>query len=257
MTPFSWGRRGLFQCIATPRPISHSANSVGKSPREPQGQPLSTRKRPGNPQRTEGQSELLLHGLRGTFCPSPEGGKPRSTAPLRCIRRSGEASLLLRDFVIRICSFASICQVSWGAVARSRWARGGRPAGAGDRSARTNQRWRVRSEGTGRPGASRRSCTRIRPAPQVGCSRRSFTAVCTISEGTASGGRAVAIIWWDAVATAETKPLEETADGRARQAQRRGDLAGPAALFARAGTSPDGSGRGWDVAWSNLAEALP
>jgi hypothetical protein len=66
-----------------------------------------------------------------------------------------------------------ICQVSWDAVDRSRSTRAGRPAGAGDRSARTNQRWRFRSEGTGCPGAIRSNCTRIKPAPQVGCSRRS------------------------------------------------------------------------------------
>jgi hypothetical protein len=54
----------------------------------------------GQPPATEGQSELLLHGLSRDPGPSSQGGKPRSTGPLRCIRRSGGASSLLRDFVI-------------------------------------------------------------------------------------------------------------------------------------------------------------
>ena len=49
--------------------------------------------------------------------------------------------------------------------------------------------------------------------------------------GRREGGRAVAVVWRDAVATAEPKPPEETANGGARQAQGRDDLTGPAALF--------------------------
>jgi hypothetical protein len=49
--------------------------------------------------------------------------------------------------------------------------------------------------------------------------------------GRREGSRAVAIVWRDAVATAEPKPLEETANGGARQAQGRDDLAGPATLL--------------------------
>src|SRR6516225_6576662 len=49
--------------------------------------------------------------------------------------------------------------------------------------------------------------------------------------GRREGGRAVAVVWRDAVTTAEPKPPEETANGGARQAQGRGDLTGPAALF--------------------------
>src|SRR5947199_103295 len=49
--------------------------------------------------------------------------------------------------------------------------------------------------------------------------------------GRREGGRAVAIVWRDAVAIAEPKPPEETANGGARQAQGRDDLTGPAALF--------------------------
>jgi hypothetical protein len=49
--------------------------------------------------------------------------------------------------------------------------------------------------------------------------------------GRREGGRAVAVVWRDAVATAEPKPLEETANGGARQAQGRDDLTGPAALL--------------------------
>jgi hypothetical protein len=43
--------------------------------------------------------------------------------------------------------------------------------------------------------------------------------------------RRVPVIRWDAVDAVETKPLEETADGRAGQAQRFGDLARPEAFL--------------------------
>jgi hypothetical protein len=43
--------------------------------------------------------------------------------------------------------------------------------------------------------------------------------------GRGLGDRTVPVIRWDAVAAVETKPLAETADGRAGQAQRLGDLA--------------------------------
>ena len=49
--------------------------------------------------------------------------------------------------------------------------------------------------------------------------------------GRREGGRAVAVVWRDAIAIAEPKPPEETANGGARQAQGRGDLTDPAALF--------------------------
>jgi hypothetical protein len=60
---------------------------------------------------------------------------------------------------------------------------GRRPAGAGASPARRNQRWRVRSTGNGSWGRWRRSITRIRPAPHVGCSRRRPRAACTIGSG--------------------------------------------------------------------------
>jgi hypothetical protein len=49
--------------------------------------------------------------------------------------------------------------------------------------------------------------------------------------GRREGGRAVAVVRRDAVATAESKPPKETANGGARQAQGRDDLTGLAALF--------------------------
>ena len=45
--------------------------------------------------------------------------------------------------------------------------------------------------------------------------------------GRGLGDRGVPVIRWDAVHAMDTKPLKETADGRARQAQRLGDLASP------------------------------
>src|SRR5262249_10231144 len=50
-TPLSWGWRGGLACTATARPASHNTRSVGRSPRDPQGEPLSTRSLPGRPQR--------------------------------------------------------------------------------------------------------------------------------------------------------------------------------------------------------------
>ena len=50
-TPFSSGLRGLFQCISIPSPSAQSDRSVGKSPDDPQGVPLSTRRQWGRPQR--------------------------------------------------------------------------------------------------------------------------------------------------------------------------------------------------------------
>ena len=164
------GRCGLFQCMPIPKPINHRDNSVGKSPREPQGQPLSTRKRPGNPQRTKAKRSCSCTAQAGTLSQS-RGGKTAVHRPLRCIRRSGGANLLLREFVIEyVPSHPSAKSHGGGRAGQAN--RGGRPAGAGDRPARSNQRWRVRSEGTGRPAAISTSCTRIRPAPQVGCSRQ-------------------------------------------------------------------------------------
>ncbi len=49
--------------------------------------------------------------------------------------------------------------------------------------------------------------------------------------GRREGGRAVAVVWRDAIAIAEPKPAQETANGGAGQAQGRDDLVGPAALF--------------------------
>src|SRR5437773_9649895 len=46
----------------------------------------------GQPPADEGQSELLADGLGGDSAPGPEGGRPRSRGPRRCIRRSGGAS---------------------------------------------------------------------------------------------------------------------------------------------------------------------
>src|SRR5439155_8123711 len=40
---------GGFHIMATPKPINHSARSVGQSPADPHGVPLSTRNRSGRP----------------------------------------------------------------------------------------------------------------------------------------------------------------------------------------------------------------
>jgi hypothetical protein len=106
-----------------------------------------------------------------------------STAPLHS---SVIRSQLTCSFVLSlICSFASICQVSWGAAARAAAAPGRRPAGAGARSARANQRLSVRAVGARRPGSASSNTTRINSAPQVGCARRRSRAARTTSGGAA------------------------------------------------------------------------
>jgi hypothetical protein len=71
--PFSWGRLGVFQIIPIPRPISHNANSVGKSPFEPHGTPLSTRSDPGKPQREKARRNRSRTSEGGTWFHLPRG----------------------------------------------------------------------------------------------------------------------------------------------------------------------------------------
>jgi hypothetical protein len=68
------------------------------SPRPP-GKAVVDSEAAGQPPANKSQADLLSHGLGGDLRPSPEGEKPRSTAPRRCIRRSFEANLLLHNFV--------------------------------------------------------------------------------------------------------------------------------------------------------------
>ena len=63
-TPLSCGRRAGFQIMVTPRPINHRARSVGQSPADPQGTPLSTRKRLGLPPPRKYRAQRLLHDRR-------------------------------------------------------------------------------------------------------------------------------------------------------------------------------------------------
>jgi hypothetical protein len=48
-TPLSWGRHGGLAVTATPSPASQQTRSVGRSPRDPHGAPLSTRSPSGRP----------------------------------------------------------------------------------------------------------------------------------------------------------------------------------------------------------------
>ena len=51
MTPLSCGRRGGLKVMPMSSPSSHNVSSAGRSTIEPQGTPLSRRKRRGRPQR--------------------------------------------------------------------------------------------------------------------------------------------------------------------------------------------------------------
>ena len=201
----------------------------------------------GQPPANPGQAELCPHGLEGDLLPSPEGGKPQSTAPRRCIRRSDEANLLLHEFLF---GYVLLHPSARSHGARSP-GRGGSlvvvpPGPETGRLVRTNvgafaPRGRVvpsppggAAHGSGQPprwgalgAGSRRSPPARRTQPrgprgasnQVGCRR------CRGDETAGGdGGR-----WSTASPTTRRS-------GESRS------------LFARAGASPDGSGRGWDVA---------
>ncbi|MGE5754143.1 MAG: hypothetical protein ACM35G_00290 [Planctomycetaceae bacterium] len=73
-------------------------------------------------------------------------------------------------------SEASICQVWWGAVARSDGGRGRRGGGAGPSPASRNQRRSVLGLGQATSGRRAPRATRIRTAPHVGCWRRRASA---------------------------------------------------------------------------------
>ena len=140
---------------------------MGKSPVEPQGAPLSTRRRSRQAPAGEGQAELLPDGGGGDEAPGAAGGKPGSRASRRCTRRSTGAS-------------SPSHAPGWGSSPSrpSATSRGARPrgpcrprpaaAGAGPRPALASQRWMARSEGTARPGPAGGKWRRIRPAPQLG-----------------------------------------------------------------------------------------
>ena len=65
-TPLSWGRRGRYQIIPTPSPSTHNASSVGHSPRDPHGVPLSTRRLPGSPQAPNARRRQSRTSATGT-----------------------------------------------------------------------------------------------------------------------------------------------------------------------------------------------
>ena len=58
-TPLAWGQRGGLARTATPSPANQQTRSVGRSPRDPQGAPLSTRSPTGRPQRWNARLRLV------------------------------------------------------------------------------------------------------------------------------------------------------------------------------------------------------
>ena len=184
----------------------------------------------GQPPANPGQAELCPHGLEGDLLPSPEGGKPQSTAPRRCIRRSDEVNLLLHEFLFGYIILYTSAR-SHGARSPGR---GGSlvvvpPGPETGRLVRTNV-------GAFAPRG------RVVPAPPEELHTDQASPPGGVLSAQAHGGlhqlgrrglgdRGVPVIRWDAVDAVETKPLEETADGGARQAQRLGDLASPVAFL--------------------------
>ena len=172
--------RGRFQTRPMPKPISHSANSGGRSAHEPQGVPLSMRSSPGSPHRANQPRSTSCTSRRSTRFQRPRG---KTTAPsIPPVASSLAASQLARVPSARtICSVASSCQRAWGW-----WARGGPGdrgrGGGGPKPASRNQRRRVRSCGRGWSGKVSASSTRISPAPQPGWSRRRVRA-CSYTAG--------------------------------------------------------------------------
>ena len=133
----------------TPRPISHKARSVGSSPLEPQGAPLSTRTRRAAPSGRTPRAAAPGWPPRGRRS-TARGGKTAvcSTAPVNSSATRSQETLVPSPRAIS--SAASTSQISWGAAARPAAASGRRPGGAGPSPARRNHRWRVRSAGRGR-----------------------------------------------------------------------------------------------------------
>src|SRR5262249_20985226 len=73
-TPLCCGRRGAFQCISTPKPISHNAKGGGRSLHDPHGLPLSTFILRGIPQRAKQSPRLCCTWPVGTWLKCPRGG---------------------------------------------------------------------------------------------------------------------------------------------------------------------------------------
>src|SRR5271157_2391893 len=229
-TPFSWGRRGLFQCIPRPRPISHSDRSVGKSPREPQGQPLSTRKRPGKPQRTQARRSCSRTASRETFCQAPRG---ENRSPQHC-------ATAFVDQTKPTYFFTSFYSDMFFCIHLPNFMGRGRPVEAGPWwSSRRGRRQAGSYEPTLERslrgnGSSRRLQEELHSdqgSPPGGVlSAQAYGGLHQLG-GRGLGNRRVPVIRWKAVDAVETKPLEETADGGARQAQRLGDLASPVAFL--------------------------
>ena len=135
--------------------MTQRANSVGRSPAEPHGAPLSTRTAHGSPHRANAARSCPWVKAAGTPFHRPRGEnrgeqhragelvgdpQPRDLAPV------GQGHLLggvdLPDLV--------------GAAARPSEVSGRRPGGAGASPTRRNQCWRVRVAGSGRtPWSSR------------------------------------------------------------------------------------------------------
>jgi len=88
----------------------------------------------------------------------------------------------------RMHSAPSTCQTSCGRVARAAVAAGRRPRGAGFRPARLSHRWAVRGDGQSPAGDRCRRIVSSQAAPQVGCSRRSWSTAARLAAGLACGG---------------------------------------------------------------------
>jgi hypothetical protein len=63
--------------MATPKPINHKAKSVGQSPADPQGVPLSTRSRAGRPHRENAWRKACWTAVGATWFQNPWGENRR------------------------------------------------------------------------------------------------------------------------------------------------------------------------------------
>src|SRR6516165_1537666 len=75
-TPFMSGRQGGLKSRPTPRPSSHRPRSVGRSPDEPHGPPLSRRNEPGSPQRPKPRRSSSRTAAGSTSAQYPGGKNP-------------------------------------------------------------------------------------------------------------------------------------------------------------------------------------
>jgi hypothetical protein len=197
---------------------------VGKSPRDPQGAPLSTRRRPGSPQRAKARRSSPRAASGATFDQVPRGedrGVEHRAAAL--VDDPQPAHLVpITEFDMFFCVHLP------GVVGR------GRPPGLGPRSPPRRRRGEVSpheppSERAGRGDRPPRGLVEqlhTDPFGPPGGVLATEVEGGTHDVGRGGAGGPVARARWDARRAVATKPLDQAIDRGPRDAERRGDPGG-------------------------------